>query len=387
MLRSTAILPAIIVFLFSSFVSTAAIISTGSTPSTASTVSTTSTAVLPIISGHDHARYDHDLLGCRTFSGSSDTSKLSCMEKANCLLDEALVFMQKNYYKRTNISWDSLAVLAKARLNNSGNCDDAYATITWCFHEINESHSFIMPAEKAAIYNNDVANIVIKPELADLVGEIKGEVLSDSIAYLTVPWVSTTDPVICTRIADSLQQLIAGLDGGKVTKWIIDLRTNTGGNCWPMLAGIGPLLGDGTCGYFVSDNEQIPISYRDGAAFQGKHNRCQVSKKGYHIRSGWKSIVILTGQQTVSAGEIVALAFKGKEQVHFYGEPTAGMTTANATYTLSDHSMLVLTVCREADFTGRICEGSIVPDRIINPNSDDKTRDITKLEAIRWLQM
>ncbi len=112
-----------------------------------------------------------------------------------------------------------------------------------------------------------------------------------------------------------------------------------------------------------------------------------MSKKGYHISPGRKSIVILTGQRTVSAGEIVALAFKGKEQVNFYGEPTAGMTTANAVYTLSDNSMLVLTVCREADFTGRICDGSIVPDKIINPNSDDKDRDITKQEAIRWLQM
>jgi hypothetical protein len=378
MLRSTAILPAI-VFLLSSIVSVASV-------STAN-FTTAPTIDLMIVSGHDHPGYDNDLSPNRGFFGPSDTSKLYCMEKANCLLDEALVFMQKNYYKRENISWDSLAVLAKARLNNSGNCDDAYATITWCFRQINESHSFIMPAEKAAIYNNDTAAIAMRPELTDLVGEIKGEVLSDSIAYLTVPWVSTTDPVICTRIADSLQQLIARLDAGNVTKWIIDLRTNTGGNCWPMLAGIGPLLGDGTCGYFVSDNEQIPIAYRDGAAFQGKHIRCQVSKKGYHIRSGWKSIVILTGQQTVSAGEIVALAFKGKEQVHFYGEPTAGMTTANATYTLSDHSMLVLTVCREADFTGRICEGSIIPDKIINPNSDDKINDVTKLEAIRWLQM
>ena len=32
---------------------------------------------------------------------------------------------------------------------------------------------------------------------------------------------------------------------------MIDLRPNTGDNCWPMLAGIGPLLGEGVCGYFT----------------------------------------------------------------------------------------------------------------------------------------
>ena len=320
-------------------------------------------------------------------TGSGDTSKLSCLEKAGRLLDEALVFMQKNYYKRDNIAWDTLAGMARARLNNSGNCDDAYEAITWCFKQINEAHSFVMPPEKAAVYTNNRGATTEKPDLSRLVGEIKGEVLSDSIAYLTVPWVSTTDSLICIRIADSLQELIARLDAGKVSKWIVDLRTNTGGNCWPMLAGIGPLLGDGTCGYFVSDNSKIPITYREGAAFQGKHVRCQVSGQCYHVKSDRKSIVVLTGHKTVSAGEIVALAFKGKQEVHLYGEPTAGMTTANATYTLSDNSMLVLTVCREADFTGTVCEGSIVPDKIIAPQSGNENSDITKLEALRWLQM
>jgi carboxyl-terminal processing protease len=196
------------------------------------------------------------------------------------------------------------------------------------------------------------------------------------------------------RIADSLQQVIARLDTRRISRWIIDLRKNTGGNCWPMLAGIGPLLGDGVCGYFVADNERIPITYREGAAFQGRHVLCRVSHNGYHMQCSQKSIVVLTGHGTVSAGEIVALAFKGKEQVCLYGEPTAGLTTANATYTLSDHSMLVLTVCQEADHTGRICQGSIFPDKYISPHSrygegpdgDQTQTDPVRSAAVNWLQ-
>jgi C-terminal processing protease CtpA/Prc len=224
------------------------------------------------------------------------------------------------------------------------------------------------------------------PALTDLVGEIKGEILHDSIAYLTIPWVSTTDSLICMRIADSLQQLISRLDSPGISKWIIDLRNNSGGNCWPMLAGIGPLLGEGVCGYFVSDREKIPIVYRDGAAFQGRHVRCRVSTASYHTRHDRNSIVVLTGRKTVSAGEIVALAFKGKEEAYLYGEPTAGLTTANATYSLSDHSMLILSVCQEADHTGRICEGSIVPDKLIISRESTSQDDPVKSAAIRWLQ-
>ena len=241
-----------------------------------------------------------------------------------------------------------------------------------------------MPPAKAAVYNYDTASLQQKPMIKELVGDIKGEILDDGIAYLTVPWVSTTDSLICMQIADSLQQLIASLDEKDPKGWIIDLRKNTGGNCWPMLAGIGPLLGDGVCGYFVSARENIPIIYNDGAALQGKYTRCRVSK-GYKIKAANKSIIVLTGHRTVSSGEIVALAFKGKQQVQFYGEPTAGYTTANATYTLSDNSMLVLTVCMEADRTGKICEGRIMPDETINTDTHPGTADPARAAATMWL--
>ncbi len=307
-----------------------------------------------------------------------DTSLAPCLAKAHHLLDEALEFMQRNYYRKSAVEWNNLIGSAKKRLNNSGNCNDTYDVISWCFKELNETHSFIMPPARAAVYNNSAGGSQDKAPLHELVGDIKAEILEDGIAYLTVPWVSTTDAVICTMIADSIQQLIAGLDQKNPRGWIIDLRKNTGGNCWPMLAGIGPLLGDGTCGYFVSAREKIPIIYSNGAAFQGKYIRCSTGKPGYKLKDTKHPIIVLTGNRTVSSGEIVALAFKGKEQVAFYGEPTAGYTTANATYTLSDNSMLVLSVCQEADRTGKICEGRIMPDETItmvtHPGSIDPAK-------------
>lgn len=317
---------------------------------------------------------------------NADTGILSCQQTAGRLLDEALQFMQKNYYRRDAVRWDELIASAKEKLKTSGNCDDVYETITWCFHQLNETHSFVMTPAKAAIYNSSRDELSPESPFSSLVGEIKGEWLQDSIAYLTIPWVSTDDSLVCMQIADSLQDLIARLDIRGISRWIIDLRKNTGGNCWPMLAGIGPLLGEGVCGYFVSDNEKIPIAYRNGAAFQGRHIRCRVSNTSYRTKNDHHSIIVLTGRRTVSAGEIVALAFKGKEQTYLYGEPTAGLTTANATYSLSDHSMLILSVCQEADHTGRICEGSINPDKYIASVQGQPQEDPVKAAAIRWLQ-
>jgi C-terminal processing protease CtpA/Prc len=294
--------------------------------------------------------------------------------------------MEKNYYRRNEVSWPVLAAEAKARLREAISCEDAYSTISWCFRQLKEPHSFLMPPDQASRYTGESEGPdQPSPDLSTLAGEIRGEWLQDSIAYLTIPGVHTTDSLVCLRIADSLQALIARLDSRNVSRWIIDLRGNSGGNCWPMLAGIGPLLGDGVYGYFVKGEERAPISYKDGSAFLGRHVLCRVSTRGYRTRSDHKSIVVLTGRRTVSAGEIVALAFKGRAQTCLIGEPTAGLTTANATYELSDKSLLVLTICQEADHMGNICTGSIQPDKLVATvpeGPDDPARDA----ALAWLQ-
>ena len=329
------------------------------------------------------------LTGLLSVSGRSpyhnDTLTLPCMAKAEKLLDEAIIFMHRNYYRKDEISWPDLAAKAKQQLRAANNCEDAYASITWCFKQLNDRHSFVMPPAKAALYSGDDDKAAPEPPFSDLVGEIRGEWVQDSIAYLTVPWVSSTDSLVCERVADSLQYVIARLDGRGISRWIIDLRRNSGGNFWPMLTGIGPLLGDGICGYFVSSNEKIPIAYHDGSAFQGRHILCRVSSKGYHTQKDHKSIVVLTGRRTVSAGEIVALAFKGRAQTCLIGEPTAGLTTANATYSLSDKSLLVLSVCQEADCNGQICQGSIQPDKLIASGAIASGDDPAKQAAVSWL--
>jgi len=304
-----------------------------------------------------------------------------CIKHANRLLDEAFNVMQKHYYKKASVQWDQLISAARTRLSQSNNCDNAYETVKWCFAQMNERHSFIMSPVKAGEYNGNInsGSIPVKQS-----GGIRHELIENTIAYLDVPWLSTADENICNAFADSLQKLIANYDGNGINKWIIDLRRNTGGNCWPMLAGLAPLIGNGIYGYFVSDNERIPFSYANGEMMQGKHSRCTV-RNPYECSRGQETIIVLTGINTSSAGEIVALAFKGLENVYLYGEPTAGLTTANATYSLSDGSVLVLTVCKEADRNGKICEGRIQPDKNIVANTAAGKDDV-KISAVMFLQ-
>lgn len=314
-----------------------------------------------------------------------DTSQPYCIRQANRLLDEAFGLMRQHYYRKDSVQWDELISAARKRVSNSPSCAAAEEALQWCFKEMKERHSFVMAAPKAAVYNGNINSNTNPASLSSLAGPINHEILEEGIAYLSVPWVTTADKNICAAFADSLQQVIAQYDQQGISKWIIDLRYNTGGNCWPMLAGLGPLLGNGVHGYFVSANEKIPFSYQDGAVLQGKHTRCTVNDP-YVLSTPVRSIVVLTGPNTASAGEIVALAFKGRDKVYLYGQPTAGLTTANATYKLSDGSMLVLTVCKEADRNGKIYEGKIQPDQLVNP-AINTGKDAVKTSALMFLQM
>ena len=312
-----------------------------------------------------------------------DTSRFGCIQQAQLLLDEAFTIMRNHYYKKDSVQWEPLISTAKNTLNQSSDCDAAYKTVQWCFDQIEEKHSFIMPPVKAALYSGNInSSLAGSPKPSS--GRLNHEFIEGNIAYLNVPWIATTDSKVCISFADSIQSIIRTFDQKGIDKWIVDLRNNTGGNCWPMLAGVGPLLGNGIHGYFVSSKSTIPISYKDGIVRQGSQARCIVSNP-HSILSPKKAIVVLTGPYTSSAGEILALSFKGLTNAYLYGEPTSGLTTANATYPLSDGSMLVLTVCKEADRTGKIIEGKIQPDEFI-PSTLNKSKDDVKNAAIMFLQ-
>lgn len=313
-------------------------------------------------------------------SAGADSAQSACVQNASRLLEEAFTLMQKNYYRKQYVNWDTLRAAAREKLA-SLKCEDAYEAINWCFREIKEKHSFIMPTLRAFEYRNETTLLKEKLPLSSMMGKIGTNILPDSIGYISIPWINTSDEKIGSLIADSIQNLIARMDDIGITRWIVDVRNNKGGNCWPMLAGLGPILGEGVCGFFVRNQEKVPFSYQQGAAWQGKTERCRSSVQ-YQLKKKPVRIAVLMNNNTASSGEIVALAFKGLEHVKFIGESSAGYTTANATYTLSDQSMLVLTICQEADRNGKIHAGRLYPDIVSYGTTED---DAPLFTAIRWL--
>lgn len=183
-----------------------------------------------------------------------------------------------------------------------------------------------------------------------------------------------------TAFARQIQDAIAAADRDDLIGWIVDLRSNGGGNMWPMIAGVGPLLGDGPLGYFINPlGVETPWEYRNGSALSGNFPATTVTPP-YRLRRPEPRVAVLSHIGIASSGEATLIAFRLRPNTRSFGEATCGLSTANGTYPLSDGATLTLTTSVMADRAKNRFGDRITPDEEFS----DQTQAIQR--AITWLQ-
>src|SRR6185295_12038024 len=200
------------------------------------------------------------------------------------------------------------------------------------------------------------------------------------IGYVKVGSFSSTVAGADRAFADAIQQQIRSADAPAVIGWIVDVRGNGGGNMWPMVAGVGAVLGEGVAGYFVPPSgASTPWSYQGGGSFSGTSLVGQTSAPYQLIRPGAR-VAVLTDSLVASSGEAVVVSFRGRPNARSFGGATCGLSTANQTYRLSDGAMLYLTVAVMADRNRTPYGDSILPDETVSGDAEVIQR------AIAWLR-
>jgi len=71
----------------------------------------------------------------------------------------------------------------------------------------------------------------------------------------------------------------------------------------------------------------------------------------------------------------------GEAKVRTFGQTSAGMSTANMTYTLPDGALFVLTQARSALADGPVFRGGIAP---MQPAPKGETADVSLKTAAEW---
>lgn len=206
--------------------------------------------------------------------------------------------------------------------------------------------------------------------------------LGNGIGYLKIPKCMTFSEIKDRDFANSIRYQIKNLDTqNEIIGWVVDLRNNGGGNMWPMIAGLNALVEDGTISYLVKNSKN---KGKEQKTENGKINFSRKETDTYKVKNRNNKIAILINSMTGSSGEMTAISFIGLPNVKLFGQPSAGFTTANSTFYLSDGTSLFLATNFVADRTHKVYPDTITPDVIIKPQSrsgNDETLEYAK----KWL--
>ncbi|MEZ4851961.1 MAG: S41 family peptidase [Bacteroidia bacterium] len=300
-------------------------------------------------------------------------------------LNEVVEILRVHSLMRDSVDFDKLLSMAKIMAAEAQNPPDVYPIIRYMLNRLGDNHSFLLEAERAKAWANTSTGDEGKPVE---IPQARGEIIQNDFGYITMPGLGSGDPKTLTDFADSLQNLIRRLDKENPKAWIVDLRNNTGGNCWPMLAGIGPVLGEGVCGYFIDvEGNKTSWGYKKGASRSAKRKVTRVTGKPYKLSQKNIPVAVLTGPSTASSGEIVTVAFRERPNTRSFGQPTQGLSTGNRQFRLSDGSSIFLTSSVYADRTEHLYGHKIAPDEIVDFSAEEVggESDTVIEAAIDWL--
>jgi carboxyl-terminal processing protease len=273
--------------------------------------------------------------------------------QARAYLTAVLDIMQQHSVNRKKINWTALRRQAFAYANGAKTPADTYFAIYNTLPALGDHHSSFIEPQPAQ-------QVGTGPITSDQ--EPHGQRLAHGIGYLELPYFEASEQAAKQYVLLA-QDVIRTADQTGTCGWIVDLRTNSGGNMWPMLAGVGPILGEGVVGSFVeSDGTKQAWGYFNGQA-QLAGSTITGAESPYHLKHPLPPVAVLTGPVTASSGEAIVVAFRGRPQTRSFGEPTDGVPTANEGYRLSDGAFLILTVAVDADRTGQTYDSAITPDQ------------------------
>lgn len=270
--------------------------------------------------------------------------------EAAAYLNEALDVIETNFIFIAQVDWAALRAEAIERAAEARDADDTHATLRWVVEQLRDVHSFFVPVGEA-------------PPQVQSDPMPTGQRLTGDVGLLRMPYFRPVDAA-ADEYATVAVEVIQEIDAQPTCGWVVDLRGNKGGNMWPMLAGVSPLLGDGEIGSFVNQTGVMqPWELRAGQSLRG--GEVVTTAPVYELQQPEPPVAVLVDGFTASSGEATLLAFVGRPDTRTFGEPTTGAATVPQYYELSDGAGVVLAAAWMADRTGGTYDAEIQPDELV----------------------
>jgi carboxyl-terminal processing protease len=328
---------------------------------------------------------------------------------AATFLDNAIDIMRQHALHGEGLDWDALRTEAFKRAGGAFNPIDTYPAIYWVLNQLGDpgSHLRLPPglfpdqialmqqAEKEAAASAPAATKTAAPAPTPFASRRLPEghivtVQGKNFGYVVLPRCSAKDDDGQLLYAADVRRILSQLSAQNPAGWIVDLRGNTGGDMWPMLTGIGPILGDGAVGSFVAADGNMTWFYKDGET--GTRNPAGLETVSLSLRDGpvlspAAPVALLIDSSTSSSAEAITIAFHGRPDTRFFGARTAGKSTAVQPFKLNDGAEIYLTTAIDADRTGKAFPDGFTPDEVFPSTGTmpQEAKDPVVLGAQTWL--
>ena len=271
---------------------------------------------------------------------------------ARVYIDRIIRIMQARSLYRQRIDWDDFRARVFLAASSAQTISDTYPAIEVALFLLEDPHSAYVTRGGLPFF----AGVKFCRQ-----SNTDPPTLPRNIGYVKVSRFAGWEGA--QEFAESIQAQIQAADRDDLAGWIVDLRANTGGNMWPMIAGIGPILGEGTAGYFTSvSGRETAWGYAAGASWILDGREVVKVATPYRLQREHPKVAVLTDNFVMSSGETVLVSFAGRPNTRMFGETTCGLSTSRGTFALIDGAHLYLSTYHLADRDRHQYGQSIVPD-------------------------
>ncbi|HEY2825172.1 MAG TPA: S41 family peptidase [Gemmatimonadales bacterium] len=291
-------------------------------------------------------------------------------------LDSALNIMQTNSVRLEHVDWRRIRAQARdaAIAGGAEHLADVYPVVDSALAQLEDPHGQLIRPGTAS-----------RPSPSEDFADSSARLLEARYGYVRIPHYGGVEFVGSKAFAMAVQRAVQRLDQAGACGWVVDLRGNDGSNMWPMLAGIGPVLGDGVAGGFVAPhNERSTWSYAQGAARAPGGATVDLGDSAYHLQHADPPVAVLTDSLTANSGEALAISFRGRPRSRSFGAATAGRSSTTGLFALPDSALIALTTQIDADRTGKQYGDRVQPDEKVRAGGA-RGPDAVLAAAQRWL--
>lgn len=292
--------------------------------------------------------------------------------EAAAYLDSAIAILREHHIDSATADWERIAADARADIGGARSPADTHMAIRGIIGALGEKHTMFrpVPPQRPPAARGGVGRTTPRPPALPRMKLVGGR-----FGAVRLPAFSGS-PEGAQLYTATLRHSLELLDRQAVCGWIVDLRGNTGGNMWPMLSGLDPLLGAAPFGSFITPRGEVQHWVRTGGGILPTPGAESAPQPSFRLRAAARPVAVLIDAFTWSSGEMTAVALIGRDGVRTFGAPSGAYTTGNRGHRLPDGALLIVTGTYIRDRAGRDYRDAIVP--------DEPTRDPMGA-ALNWL--